>query len=320
MYHQIAHYIDLQIRLLNRDNFFIMSNYDPVFARKIILDEIFDLALYKNILSSTGGEFKSVLEDLIEVEQKHVDFWINFFNEERSSFKLNSAQKIKLFILTNFCKLFGDPGIGLILEATEIYGIKNYLRLWDKYKDTPLGEAVRSVLEDELNNENQILTHLKMRRINPEKIRNIFLGLNDGLVEMLGAISGFFAALANAPIVLMAGITVAVAGSFSMAAGAFVATSSENEVEGTALEKKNFLNVSSGLDNVGDSALVSALIVGVSYFIGALVPLTPVFLGANSFVLSLFAAGIMISIVTFILAFLSGMSIKKRIIFNLGIL
>ena len=41
---------------------------------------------------------------------------------------------------------------------------------------------------------NVLVTALTERKINAEKIRNIFLGLNDGLVEILGAVSGFFGA------------------------------------------------------------------------------------------------------------------------------
>lgn len=47
------------------------------------------------------------------------------------------------------------------------------------------------------------------RRISPERVRDVFLGLNDRLVEILGAVSGFFAAFGNAATVLVAGLTVA---------------------------------------------------------------------------------------------------------------
>ena len=53
------------------------------------------------------------------------------------------------------------------------------------------------------------------RHINPDKVRNLFLGLNDGLVEILGAVSGFFAAFRSSTAVLAAGFTVAVAGARS---------------------------------------------------------------------------------------------------------
>ena len=69
------------------------------------------------------------------------------------------------------------------------------------------------------------------------------MGLNDGLVEILGAVSGFFAAFSNPVSVLIAGLTVAVAGSFSMAAGVYVATGSRNEVAGIEEKKREFLTI-----------------------------------------------------------------------------
>ncbi|MES4785837.1 MAG: hypothetical protein C4294_08470, partial [Nitrospiraceae bacterium] len=75
------------------------------------------------------------------------------------------------------------------------------------YKDEPLGTAVKGILLDEFKHEDAIVTQMAERKINPEKIRNIFLGLNDGLVEILGAVSGFFGAFGNAIMVLIAGST-----------------------------------------------------------------------------------------------------------------
>jgi VIT1/CCC1 family predicted Fe2+/Mn2+ transporter len=60
--------------------------------------------------------------------------------------------------------------------------------------------------------------------------------------------------------------------------------------------------------------------VGGSYFAGAMVPLLPVFFGAKNAVFSLFMAGSVVIVVSMVLAFLSGMDIKKRIATNLLII
>ena len=73
-------------------------------------------------------------------------------------------------------------------------------------------------------------------KINPEKIRNIFLGLNDGLVEILGAVSGFFGAFGSTTMVLIAASTSAVAGALSMAAGEYVSVHSQSDTERADLE------------------------------------------------------------------------------------
>lgn len=93
-------------------------------------------------------------------------------------------------------------------------------------------------------------------------MRNVFLGLNDGLVEILGAVSGFFAAFGNPVAVLAAGLTVAVAGALSMAAGAYVATGSEAEVRATEDERRRFLGEAVASAS-SESPLASALVVGL---------------------------------------------------------
>jgi predicted membrane protein (TIGR00267 family) len=284
-------------------------------ARQLILDELFDLSLYRKLREIGGPELHKTLDELIAVEARHFAFWEAFFKIEVTS--LDTGRRLKLWFIAQVCRLFGSSAIDLVLEAIEVYGVRKYLTLWDRYKDKPLGAALRDILRDEFEHEDAIVSRLKVRLINPDRIRNIFLGLNDGLVEILGAVSGFFASLGQSGLVLIAGLTTAVAGSLSMAAGAFVATSSENEVRRTQEEKAHFLEESVGPAEKRESALRTALIVGVSYFIGASFPLLPVLLGARTPSFSIFTGGTTVILVSMILAFLSGMDVKKRVLMNL---
>jgi VIT1/CCC1 family predicted Fe2+/Mn2+ transporter len=164
------------------------------------------------------------------------------------------------------------------------------------------------------------VTKLTERKINPERIRNIFLGLNDGLVEILGAVSGFFGAFGDAVTVLIAAATTAVAGALSMGAGAFLALNSEKEVRAMESAKKRFLGEETGSAEMQEQPLSSALFVGGAYVIGALVPVLPVLFGAKDALVSVLTAGTMVILVSTILAFLSGMEIKRRILLNLLII
>src|SRR2546428_9623620 len=78
-------------------------------------------------------------------------------------------------------------------------------------------------------------------RFTPEMVRTLFRGLNDGLVEILGAVSGFFAAFNSSVAVVAAGFTVGVAGALSMAAGAYIGANSEAELRETEDARKRFL-------------------------------------------------------------------------------
>jgi vacuolar iron transporter family protein len=262
-----------------------------------------------------------LLTELIRVEETHVSFWQQFF--ETSLRKLDLPRRLKLRLIVWSYRLLGAPVIHLMLEAIEVYGVRKYLSIWKMYKDQPLGSAVKGILIDEFKHEDAIVSQMTERKINPERIRNIFLGLNDGLVEILGAVSGFFGAFGSATMVLIAGSTTAVAGSLSMAAGIYVAISSEREVTATEADKKRFLGTAllpggfaeaAAKEEPQDQPWSSAVVVGISYFGGAMVPLLPIVFGATNALFSLITAGSVIILVSMLLAFLSGMDIRRRIV------
>jgi vacuolar iron transporter family protein len=168
------------------------SLHDPQLASTLVLDELFDLSLYNALRQVTHSDVHHTLDELIAVETAHLAFWKRFFDLPME--KLNVGRRLKLSLLISVCKVFGSTAVHLVLEAIEVHGIRKYLALWREYQGQPLGEALQGILMDEFKHEDVLVTALTERKINAEKIRNIFLGLNDGLVEILGAVSGFFGA------------------------------------------------------------------------------------------------------------------------------
>ena len=222
-----------------------------------MLDELFDLALYQALRDvAPPGPLQSVLDRMIPIERRHVKFWQDYFGLPLTS--LGARRRIELALLVGVCRLFGAPAIHLVLEAIEVYGVRKYLAIWETAEGTPLEPGLRGILRDEFEHEDAVVTGDDEHRINPERMRNIFLGLNDGLVEILGAVSGFFGAFGDPATVLIAGTTTAVAGSLSMAAGAFVATSSESEVRETELARRRFLGEAAAAQEAPESPLGSA--------------------------------------------------------------
>ena len=290
----------------------------PKLARQLVLDELFDLSLYQSLRKVASGKLRDILDQLIPIESRHFEFWQDFFDLHVNT--LDLVRRLKLVLLVAVCRLFGTPAIHIVLEAIEVHGVRKYLRVWSAYGNGPLGSAVRNILEDEFKHEDEVVTGEAERQINPERVRDVFLGLNDGLVEILGAVSGFFAAFGNSLAVLVAGLTVAVAGALSMAAGAWIAVSSESEVRTTENARRQFLNETVSAMGTAETPLASATIVGVSYLAGAMVPVLPVLGGAKTVFPSLFTAGSLIILVSTIVAFLSGMNVKRRVITNLLII
>jgi VIT1/CCC1 family predicted Fe2+/Mn2+ transporter len=284
----------------------------------LVLDELFDLSLYKALRDVTQPDVHHTLDELIKVETSHLAFWQKFFDLKLD--QLNLGRRVKLSIMMLVCRLFGSTAVHLVLEAIEVHGVRKYLAIWREYQGNPLGEALRGILMDEFKHEDVLVTELTNRKINPERIRNIFLGLNDGLVEILGAVSGFFGAFGSATMVLIAATTTAVAGALSMGAGAFLALNSEKEVKSTEVAKKIFLGEESESSPMEEQPLASALVVGSAYMMGAIVPVLPVLIGAKDAMFSVLTAGLMVIVVSTVLSFLSGMDIRRRIALNLIII
>src|SRR3989344_2779065 len=173
----------------------MQTEIDKKLAQNLVLDELFDLTLYKKMLNFAGLNEKEILNKLIPIETKHLAAWQSFFNTQ--SAELGLGRKIKLFVLLSLARLSGSAGIHLILQAIEIHGIKKYLAAWERYKDDSLGAEIKNILQDEFKHDDEIVSSAKRTKIYPERVRDIFLGFNDGLVEILGAVSGFFAAFSN---------------------------------------------------------------------------------------------------------------------------
>ena len=287
---------------------------DHRLIRKAARDEAFDLALYVKLRDLETGEVHNVLSRLVNVERGHVAFWSDMAGLKDLS--LNRVQRFRLGVFVLLRRLFGVGMTFLILEAIEIYGIKKYWTLWDHYKDTPHGPRIRSVLRDEFGHEDEIVADLTGRRLNAERVRDIFLGLNDGLVEVLGSVSGFYASFGDPVFVLVASLTVAVAGSISMAAGVLASSRSQLEVQRIENAKRHFF------DPEAEAAeetrpLSAAIAVATSYFLGALFPILPVLLGAGSPLWSIVVGGGMVAVVTMLLSFMSGMEVRHRVLQNL---
>ena len=129
---------------------------DAKLARRLVLDELFDLSLYTALRDVARGDLVRTLDELIPVETRHVKFWQGFFGLELA--RLDAGRRLKLALILCACRLFGAPAIHLVLEAIEVHGVRKYLTVWRRYADGPLGGAVREVLEDEFKHEDAVVT------------------------------------------------------------------------------------------------------------------------------------------------------------------
>ncbi|MBP9762982.1 VIT1/CCC1 transporter family protein [Patescibacteria group bacterium] len=294
------------------------SHFSPA---TLVLDEMADLALYETYRSYVRQpELIKLFDRLIVEEKKHVAFWKK--KVEQPPVRLDVRRSLKIRCLALFGRVFGVSGMLLVLEAVEVHGIRKYLDLWSSAPEGSLRTDVLTILKDELQHEDHMITLVAGRSVRPEAIRNAFLGFNDGSVEILGAVSGFSAAFVDVGHVLIAGLTVAVAGAMSMAVGAFMATSAEREVAALDQLRRRALSVEAEEKESQSlsSPLKAAAIVGITYLVGALVPIAPFLFGATNALPSILVSGCLILIVSASLAFLSGMRIRRRLLINGGLI
>lgn len=289
-------------------------------AERLVMDEFMGLVLYRRLMPIAGITGKKTLAELIVIEETHVSFWENFFSIERKP--IGMFRTILIFFEVCIARIFGDRAIFLILESTEIHAINDYFILWERYRGTPTGDALKTILIDELGHEETIITGTTAGGLRGEHIRNLFLGLNDGLVETLGVVSGLLAAFEHTSSVIVAGLTVAIAGSFSMAAGVFAAENSENEIIEIQTKKERILSSNASGESVrrGTNIFASTSIVGISYFFGAMIPILPIVFGGRGILVSFLASGFVAIFVSTIISFITGMNAKKRIVLNIAIL
>src|SRR5262249_28317490 len=95
-------------------------------GRRLVLDEIFDLSLYRALQAIAPAGLRHTLEALIPVETRHVAFWQKFFGLEHVT-RLDAGRRLRLAVITAACRLFGPTAIHIVLEAIEVHGVKKYL-------------------------------------------------------------------------------------------------------------------------------------------------------------------------------------------------
>lgn len=71
-----------------------------------------------------------------------------------------------------------------------------------------------------------------------KRIREIVFGMNDGLISMIGFIAGLVGAVNDSRIILIGGVVELIAGSISMALGAYLSTKSQNEFFTQEIERE----------------------------------------------------------------------------------
>ncbi|HBT48347.1 MAG: hypothetical protein XD49_2107 [Caldanaerobacter subterraneus] len=271
-------------------------------------------------------EIKKRFKKLSEMEKNHAAFWEKFLKDRKAQVPKLKSRPFKLFIYKIFRKLLGNKLFVTILEMNETSTTECYFKFLN---EVPLSDEEKTVLsriiEEELEHEK--LFSQQKDRISIENIRDFIMGMNDGLVEILGTVTGLSAVYPKNPITVgTAGLVVGVAGALSMAIGAYTSVRSQRQVnEGIKKKmellfkvskeraKEEFLNklqdsgipmevgeeIAEKLNNneeamtnllteeITENEVKSALYTGIAYLVGLVFPVIPYFFISSSSLLAL---------------------------------
>src|SRR5881296_1314923 len=89
------------------------ATVDRKLARRLVLDELFDLSLYRSLRPQATDELRAILDRLIPIEARHFAFWQDFFDLHVET--LDLVRRLKLRLIVFVCRLFGASAIHLVL-------------------------------------------------------------------------------------------------------------------------------------------------------------------------------------------------------------
>ncbi len=154
-------------------------------------------------------KFKSTLVKLAKHEWDDFTFWKQFATNQKFH-----IPKIYIALIKPLRKVLGLTFVVKYLENQEKKLVREYEHFLTKVKDKELQRKIRNAIEHKKKHEQELISQIKEERV--EFISSIILGINDGLIELTGALVGFSLALQNHTIIALTGTITGIAAALSM--------------------------------------------------------------------------------------------------------
>jgi VIT1/CCC1 family predicted Fe2+/Mn2+ transporter len=163
----------------------------------------------------TVPEFKRILTTLASHEDEHLAFWLTL--SDKKTFTIGRWELLKHRLIRKF---LGLTFTAKFLESFQEDSSAAYAEILAETKDEKLSEKMRALIKAEQEDEQTLIGQIKEEHV--AFIANIVLGLNDGLIELTGALVGFSFALQKPPLVALAGSITGISAALSMASSAYL--------------------------------------------------------------------------------------------------
>ncbi len=278
-------------------------------------DEILDSEVYAKLADSeSNSDVKRLLYELSETEKGHAAIWRGLLGERGKKVGGPALMRLQILEMQTIRRLLGVAFLVKFLERHEKEGLANYESSLSKHTFRGNeGKQIESILRDEESHETAFALKAEKYKGNLEYTQSIIFGLNDGLVEILAVVAGLATVATGSFIVVILGMIAGISGTLSMAGGAYLSAKSEGLVEsGVGKMKKK----------AGLLPEKEAYNTGLWYFVGALLAVIPFMAGIGGVagvLLSTLFVCVALTIVSSIIAIISGTSVKRRVFEMLAI-
>ncbi len=211
-------------------------------AKGFYQDEINDHLTYQELVGGTQKTaFDADMTRIARMERRHADFWKAMLESQQAALPFVRVNRARLWILRLLRLIINPVLLVSLLELGETSAVKRYLYFFNHADlDTREKERLKQIILDELEHE----TYFKQtaQSLGVGNLRDFVLGMNDGLVEILGAVTGLSAVYPTNPLlVAVSGLIVGIAGALSMGIGAFISVRSQRQVNDGARERMEAL-------------------------------------------------------------------------------
>ena len=200
-------------------------------ARDFYRGEMNDHITYRVLAERTRDEhLRELLQRIAAVELRHAGFWKALLERHGVPVPEVRPRRLRMWFLGLLMRLLNPLLVISALELGETAAYETYYRVWQEGDiDAEERDALRGIIVDELEHESSFQREKEAGGFS--NIRDFILGMNDGLVEILGAVTGLSAAYPGKPLVVaISGLIVGVAGALSMGIGAFISVRSQRQV------------------------------------------------------------------------------------------
>lgn len=184
---------------------------------------------------------RALLERIAAMEKRHAAFWAGILERYGQPLPDFRPRRLRALALRLLQRRINPLLLIAALELGETGAVEAYHRLWQsRLLPADDHETLRGIILDEL--EHEATFRRQTRESGLQNIRDFVLGMNDGLVEILGAVTGLSAAYArNLLLVGVSGLVVGIAGALSMGIGAFISVRSQRQVNTSARQRMEVL-------------------------------------------------------------------------------